>query len=44
MGKVIPAPGTDLVREHHGFPGGIAFLLMILVSVALWAALIAFVA
>jgi len=44
MAKVIQAPAPDLTRENHGFPGGIAFLIMILVSVALWAALIAFIA
>ena len=44
MAKVIQAPATDLIRENHGFPGGIAFLVMVLVSIALWAALIAFIA
>ncbi|CAN5871535.1 hypothetical protein BH11PSE6_BH11PSE6_07770 [soil metagenome] len=44
MAKVMRTPATGLVREENKFPGGIAFLVMILVSIILWAALIAFIA
>lgn len=44
MAKVMRVPASGLIREENKFPGGIAFLLMILVSIVLWAALIAFIA
>jgi hypothetical protein len=44
MGKVMRTPPLDLFHEQNRFPGGIAFLILIAVSIALWAGLIAFIA
>jgi len=41
MAKVILPPPLTISRERHRFSGGIAFLVLLVVSLAIWAALIA---